>query len=592
VANFTAATGPGPELSRSPLPLVEQRPGGRDQPAGLADLARERQSRSPPTATSAQSIAWLAASTPVPLPEQPVGLDPLPDPDQWQREQLQALSPAPEVSGDAALADGEAESANRPTERRLARSPRGFAAAAGLEASLSLPRQRPAGRIASSELEPASPSVAVPAVDPPERSAARSLALEPAAASVSERAMRWAERQPAAAIPIPVQPQPAFAQRLRRLAEASRRPGEPSAGDMRLPDDPLEQAIESGLEFLARQQQADGRWSCDQPDGPVTLGTDTAATSLALLVFLGAGHTPSQGPYGEVIERGIQALLADQRLDGDLYRRASPQIDQNAWLYSHSLAALVLCEVYGMTRTEAYRQPAQRGLDFLVAAQDQVSGGWRYLPGRGSDLSVTGWCLMALRTGELAGLKVPPATYNGVRYWLRASTGGPAAEHLFRYNYLAPDTDQKRHGREPTAAMTAVGLLASLQLGTPPEAESVRRGGDYLLRRTPKIGTLNQPQRDTYYWYYATQVMFLLGGDYWEGWRKQLEPLLIDTQIEQGPLAGSWDPLQPVPDRWGRVAGRLYVTCLNLLSLEVRYRQLPLVGSGGTMAAAAEAAGR
>jgi hypothetical protein len=199
---------------------------------------------------------------------------------------------------------------------------------------------------------------------------------------------------------------------------------------------------------------------------------------------------------------------------------------------------------------------------------------------------------MALRTGELAGLKIPPSAYNGVSDWLRASGGGPAAEHLFRYNHLAPDTDQKRHGREPTAAMTAVGLLASLQLGKPPDAESVRRGGDYLLRRTPRIGTLNQPQRDTYYWYYATQVMYLLGDEYWEGWRRQLEPLLIDTQIEQGPLAGSWDPLQPVPDRWGRVAGRIYVTCLNLLSLEVRYRQLPLGGSGSSMAAAAEAAGR
>ena len=41
-------------------------------------------------------------------------------------------------------------------------------------------------------------------------------------------------------------------------------------------------------------------------------------------------------------------------------------------------------------------------------------------------------------------------------------------------------------------------------------------------------------------------------------------------------MAGSWDPLQPVPDRWGAHAGRLYVTALNLLSLEVRFRHMPI----------------
>jgi hypothetical protein len=178
LTNFAAATGPLLELSRSPLPLVEQRPGGRDDPAGLADLVRDRQSGSPTTATSAESIAWLAASTPVPLPEQPVGLDPLPDPDQWQRQQLQALSPTPESNAGAAIPDLEAGSANRPSERRLARSPRGFPGAVGLDASMALPRLRPASRIASSELTPGLPSTEVSAVEIPESSAASPLATD------------------------------------------------------------------------------------------------------------------------------------------------------------------------------------------------------------------------------------------------------------------------------------------------------------------------------------------------------------------------------------------------------------------------------
>jgi hypothetical protein len=75
--------------------------------------------------------------------------------------------------------------------------------------------------------------------------------------------------------------------------------------------------------------------------------------------------------------------------------------------------------------------------------------------------------------------------------------------------------------------------------------------------------------------------MFHMRGKYWSAWNDRLHPLLVSEQIQGGPLAGSWDPRRPVPDRWGPHAGRLYVTTLNLLSLEVYYRHLPLYESTG-----------
>jgi hypothetical protein len=39
---------------------------------------------------------------------------------------------------------------------------------------------------------------------------------------------------------------------------------------------------------------------------------------------------------------------------------------------------------------------------------------------------------------------------------------------------------------------------------------------------------------------------------------------------------GSWDPLSPQPDRWARSGGRLFLTALSMLTLEVYYRYLPL----------------
>ncbi len=70
--------------------------------------------------------------------------------------------------------------------------------------------------------------------------------------------------------------------------------------------------------------------------------------------------------------------------------------------------------------------------------------------------------------------------------------------------------------------------------------------------------------------------MFHMGGNHWYEWNRQLNPVLLDSQIKHGPAAGSWDPMMPVPDRWSHHAGRLYVTTMNLLNLEVYYRHLPI----------------
>jgi hypothetical protein len=107
----------------------------------------------------------------------------------------------------------------------------------------------------------------------------------------------------------------------------------------------------------------------------------------------------------------------------------------------------------------------------------------------------------------------------------------------------------------------------------------VVRGAEHLLKNLPAMGTAAQSGRDTYYWYYATQVMFHMKGKYWQAWNERLHPLLVDRQVQSGPMAGSWDPGGPIPDRWGPHGGRIYVTTLNLLSLEVYYRHLPLYES-------------
>ena len=373
--------------------------------------------------------------------------------------------------------------------------------------------------------------------------------------------------------------------RSREPAEAFARRGgsrpTPAAADARMAER-TEAAIELGLVFLAKHQRPDGSWSlhfapdAGVPDPPPQFRAETAATGLALLSFLGAGYDHYGGPYADIVQRALDDLIRHQTAGGDLYRPEDSQANRSAWLYSHGIATIALCEAYGMTGDPALREPAQKAVDFIIASQDPQRGAWRYVPRDGSDTSVSGWQLMALKSGELAGLQVAPAAYERVRQWL---DGAQAPGSQYVYNPQAPNTPQQRHGRVPTPAMTAVGLLMRLYTGLDRDDVHLVEGAEYLLGRLPQDGTPRDPARDTYYWYYATQVMFHMRGKYWNEWNGRLHPLLVDSQQQSGTLAGSWDPRRPVPDRWGPQAGRIYVTTLNLLSLEVYYRHLPLYDS-------------
>ncbi len=59
-----------------------------------------------------------------------------------------------------------------------------------------------------------------------------------------------------------------------------------------------------------------------------------------------------------------------------------------------------------------------------------------------------------------------------------------------------------------------------------------------------------------------------------------MRKLLIDTQVKGDSAGacetGSWNPDEPTKDHWGSTGGRIMVTSLSCLTLEVYYRYLPL----------------
>jgi len=324
-------------------------------------------------------------------------------------------------------------------------------------------------------------------------------------------------------------------------------------------DDRTLEAVGRGLQWLKRHQHADGLWSLEkfynEADGKSYPGrgsvrSDTAATAFGLLPFLGDGHTHTTGDYQSTVRKGIEWLVEHQKPDGDL----ATETGNNVHMYSHAIAAIALCEAYGMSKDPELRDPAQRAIDFIVKAQHASSGGWRYHPNESADTSVVGWQVMALKSAQMASLNVPQSCLDLVPKWLQSAENGTG-----RYRYQS--------GGSPTPAMTAEGLLCVQYLGAERNDPRLQEGTKYLLENLPQDGKEN-----SYYWYYGTQVMFHMQGEHWQRWNEAINEMLIDTQVTEGDLTGTWDP----KDQYDKQAGRIYSTALRLLMLEVYYRHLPL----------------
>ena len=332
--------------------------------------------------------------------------------------------------------------------------------------------------------------------------------------------------------------------------------------------DKSESAVSNALRWLALHQMSNGAWTfqhdmvCQNGCGDACKVAGYAqsfngATSMALLPFLGAGQTHYQGEYKEVVRQGLLFLIGHGERRGN---RNFPMLDlrdSQGNLYSHGLAAITLCEAYGMTNDPALAEPAQSALNFTIAAQNR-DGGWRYHPDRKSmpsDTSAVGWQLMALKSGYMAHLFVPTqSVQRSVSFLNSVQSHGGAV-----YGYIQPS--DRFH-----ASTTAVGLLCRMYTGWDKNEPAIVRGVTMLSDR----GIIKE---DLYYNYYAAQVLRHYGGEKWDKYNEDLRDWLVSTQDDRPGYNGSWYWQK---NRHLSNAGRLCSTSLATLILEVYYRHMPL----------------
>jgi len=396
---------------------------------------------------------------------------------------------------------------------------------------------------------------------------------------------------------VPEVPEPRIERPLRSLAEV------PSIYRMRFSPDRLaiatqgggdaqtEESVRRALAFLAKAQSPDGSWNAQTYGAGrlVDLSSaesryradtgkfaDTAMTGLALLAFLGAGHTHKDpGAYSEVVQRGLLYLREQQFPSGDLSGRGqigSQPTVRYSRMYSHGIAGIAIAEAYAMTNDIELLDPLRRATGYSLKAMNPHTGGWRYDfasddPG---DTSQFGWQAMLLSSANASNASPLHGSHRVLMQKFLDSVSTGKAGGLAVYRNLGQQSRPPE--QQASSAMTAEAFALRVMLGLPMSAQAMQEANQMLLKQLPGRGEPN-----FYYWYYATMAMYQTRtqADAWEIWNEALKRELTSSQVVDGEFAGSWDPRCV----WGGHGGRIYTTALACMCLEVYYRYLPLYQS-------------
>ena len=328
--------------------------------------------------------------------------------------------------------------------------------------------------------------------------------------------------------------------------------GAAAIADRAVPEDAkyqkaFDEAVDKALAYLARAQLGDGSF-------PANMRNNTAIASLGVMAFLARGYSPGLPPYGDTINRGIDFVLSVQAPDGTIIGAGGGQ------MYSHNISTLMLSEVSGMVdpdRQKRIDQALPKALKVILDAQDvpkapPFQGGWRYEPkSTDSDISHSGWALMALRSARNNGAPVPKEALDRATKFIMMCAG---QEGQFSY----------QPGGGVGLIRTAVALLCLELSGRHRVAETIVAGG-WVAKRFKQEWRAEYPY---YALYYCAHGMFQLGGQQWE----RFAPELYDTILKLQGSDGAWAPLSAKEDE----SGPCYCTSMAVLALSVSYRQLPI----------------
>jgi hypothetical protein len=342
----------------------------------------------------------------------------------------------------------------------------------------------------------------------------------------------------------------------------------------------VDESVDLGLQWLARQQNPDGSF-------PSMPHAQPGVTSLCVLAFMAHGHVPGQGKYGTELDKAIDYIVGCQKRNGllalvasngeALSRNVDHEIGYTV-VYNHAIGALVLCESYAMNgakRAEQIEPFILHALDATLEMQnwpkdyDADAGGWRYLDDyddRDSDLSVTGWQLMFLRSAKNAGFDVADEPITRAIGYVRRCFRREAGSFSYK---TGPDERISR-------GMSGAGVLALAHAGLHGTPEA-KRAGEWILQSGfddyNGYGTMSVSRRDDDRYHYGLltccQAMYQLGGAPWH----EFYPRTVRAVLAGQSAEGNWQPENHGRDTY---FGNAYTSAICLLALGAPNQLLPV----------------
>ncbi|MEQ9411526.1 MAG: terpene cyclase/mutase family protein [Fuerstiella sp.] len=348
---------------------------------------------------------------------------------------------------------------------------------------------------------------------------------------------------------------------LAQPATAADEPGANSATASVFQKDETDIAVDRAVAYLISRQREDG--------AIIDKGHDTTMTALSVMALASVGIQPGEpGPEGQAMQKALAFVLQDDRVDKQGYFGAK----DGSRMYGHGIITLMLTEMLGMSAGRAQDQliheRCQNAIDVILSSQKEQKpthfrGGWRYNPNaRDSDLSVTVWQLMALRSAKNDGLQVPASAILDAVEYLKRSYASRLDRNGLPDN-KASGFCYEPHQNHPTFTMTAAGLLA-MQVCGEYESPLVAGAADWLLAHPPKWNE----RFCSYGTYYYAQGMYQRGGEHARTAGKLVQEMLLEKQAQDG----SWT----AENGSERGHGAVYATSMAVLSLSVKYHYLPI----------------
>jgi len=338
-------------------------------------------------------------------------------------------------------------------------------------------------------------------------------------------------------------------------------------------------AVARALVWLAHRQDATGAFPSIDTGQP-------GVTSLCVMAFVAHGHLPDDDLFGERLQAAVEFAISCQQENGlvSLCAPQGPMISRNvthdigtSTAYNHAISSLMLSELYGMSDGDQAMR-VQRAVSRAIAASlamqrwpkdyPEDRGGWRYVhdfDDRDSDLSITGWELMFLRSARNAGFDVPKRAIDEAVMYVRGNFAGRYG--TFRYHTGPLDTRSRGMAGAGVLALAHAGYHRSLEAQS--AARFIDRNGFDVYNETVEFAANWKHDRYHYGLFNCCQAMYQLGGEPWA----RFYPRAVRTLLANQNADGSWSSES---HHYDAQFGNAYTTALAVMTLGAPNQLLPV----------------